>query len=319
MRERRGQLSHRRDPAHIGEIALHLPQSLALFLGPLAFGEIEHEHDSLGTGPFDRRCANQRRHAAPVAAEIFLLEDVAGAGRSELRHGALTGDPRFRRRQLGPAQPSRHEIVARVSNHLEERVVGLDDPAVIIRNQHTHDVGVDQAADFGFPLLELAIQTAVLERHGRLRRQQLQHRDLRRGEDGGREVVLEVEQRDQPGLLHQRKAQDGTGVLSADVLIAGERAGARGVIENHALVCTRGIVEHRLRQLFRRRDRVAQPHGYCASGGARFGLNPEVVTLRQNQQSPLGTRVLDGCPQQCVDEFFEDNLTGHRLRDLEDG
>src|SRR5207245_1337956 len=27
----------------------------------------------------------------------------------------------------------------------------------------------------------------------------------------------------------------------------------------------------------------------------------------------------DGCPQQGVDEFFQDNLAGHRLRDLEDG
>jgi hypothetical protein len=57
------------------------------------------------------------------------------------------------------------------------------------------------------------------------RREHVQHRDPCGREDASSEVVLEVEQRHEPALLEEGKAEDGAGMLPPDVLVVAERAG----------------------------------------------------------------------------------------------
>ena len=58
-------------------------------------------------------------------------------------------------------------------NISEKRVIGLDDPASALPDHDPDDVGVDQASDPGFPFLEIAVQTGILQRDRRLRCEQL--------------------------------------------------------------------------------------------------------------------------------------------------
>ena len=63
------------------------------------------------------------------------------------------------------------------------------------------DVGVDQTPDLGFALLEIAVQTRILQGDRGLGRQQRQHRDPGRREDVGGQIVFEVEGPDEFGLV----------------------------------------------------------------------------------------------------------------------
>jgi len=58
-----------------------------------------------------------------------------------------------------------------------------------------------------------------------------QYRDPGGCEHMRREVVLEIERPDQPGLLHQGQAKHRPGVLLTEVLISRERILRRGVIK----------------------------------------------------------------------------------------
>ena len=113
----------------------------------------------------------------------------------------------FRRRQVRPADATRDEIFTVVSHHLEERVIGLDDPIFAIEDEDADDVGVDQTPDLRFPLFEIAVQPGILQRDGRLRGEQREHRDPAGREDPSSEVVLEVEHADEirPGDQGQGK------------------------------------------------------------------------------------------------------------------
>ena len=155
--------------ARLAASAASLPPQV--LFGALPLGDVEHEQHVLRPGSLDRRPGHQHRHAAPVLAEVLLLEECAGARRSELCHSPFGGAHPFRGRQIGPAQPARRKVVPRVPDHREKCVVGLDDPAVQVRDQHADDIGIHQAADLRLPLLEFAVEAAVLERHRRLGRE----------------------------------------------------------------------------------------------------------------------------------------------------
>src|SRR6266852_6239600 len=82
------------------------------------------------------------------------------------------------------SKAARNEIVAAVSHHMEKGFVGVENATFKIPHDDPDDVRVDQAADLGLPFLEIVVQTGVLQRDRRLRRQQFQYRD-----PGGREHV----------------------------------------------------------------------------------------------------------------------------------
>ena len=85
------------------------------------------------------------------------------------------------------------------------------------------NVGVDQAPDLRFAFFEIAVKTGILQGDRGLRRKQFQHRDPRRSENVGGQVVFQVKQTDQFGLVNQRQAENGTGVMPTDVRIGGKR------------------------------------------------------------------------------------------------
>jgi len=66
----------------------------------------------------------------------------------------------------------------------------------------------------------------------------------------------------------------------------------------------------RVRVLQERRavDGLAQIHGYFLSSRHRFGLYAQFLASRNNQQSSLGIRVLDGYTQDLLDQSFQNHL-----------
>jgi len=76
-------------------------------------------------------------------------------------------------------------------------------------------------------------------------------------------------------------------------------------------------MQHGFRKLGRRYDRLAQRDLNLAAAGRRFP--PRSVARRpgKDEQATLGAGMLDGDPQQRLDELTEDDLAGHRLRGLD--
>src|SRR6202048_140168 len=54
-----------------------------------------------------------------------------------------------------------------------------------------------------------------------------------------------------------------------------------------------------------------------AGAGLRFRRDPWLVAREQDEQATLGASMLDGDPQERLDEIAKDDLSGHRLRGLE--
>ena len=150
------------------QVRLRVAQRL---LGVLALRQIEHEGDALVLAVAERRRAEQDRHAAAVFSKVLFLTRLDRSSRLQLCQGPVVGAAPFGRRQLRPSQPTRHEIFPGISDHIEKGFVSFDDAALKIPDQDPDDVRVDQAADPGLPFPEIVVQTGVLERDRRLRRQ----------------------------------------------------------------------------------------------------------------------------------------------------
>src|SRR6476659_5535002 len=103
-----------------------------------------------------------------------------------------------------------------------------------------------------------------------------------------------------------------------DVGIHGKWVPRRGVVENYVLVSAHDVPNERLRQHGGNVGAVWQIHGYILSSNGRFRLYLQLVTSRNNQEASLGACVLDGRPHEPVDQFLQDHLARHSLRNLED-
>src|SRR6267378_3504634 len=191
--------------------------------------------------PWSRRSS---KAAPPRSTGTRLLERFMASGRPDLCRSPFVSVVPFGGCQRRPAEATRNEIVAAVSHHMEKGFVGVENATFKIPHDDPDDVRVDQTADPGLPFLEIVVQTGVLQRDRRLRRQQFQYRD-----PGGREhvrcqVILEIKHPDQLGLLHQGQAEDRPGVLLADVPIRRERILRRGVIEDYGFPRPDHVMEY---------------------------------------------------------------------------
>ena len=63
----------------------------------------------------------------------------------------------------------------------------------------------------------------MFERDRRLRQQEIQDREAGGRENVRRQVVLQIERADKPGLFHQGNAQDGPGPPLPEVVVRAER------------------------------------------------------------------------------------------------
>src|SRR5690242_4312635 len=60
-------------------------------------------------------------------------------------------------------------------------------------------------------------------------------------------------------------------------------------------------------------------HSYILSTDGCFRLRLQLITSRNDQETPLGACVLDSRAHEPVDQFFEDDLARDDLRHLDDG
>src|ERR1700729_1273183 len=63
----------------------------------------------------------------------------------------------------------------------------------------------------------------------------------------------------------------------------------------------------------------SQTHDDRFATGGGFRLNPLLNTSRKKQQTSLSTCVLKRCTHERIDQFLQDNLAGHCLRDFDNG
>src|SRR5260370_13422962 len=171
-------------------------------LGPLLFTQIEYECDTLVPTSLKQRGTDQHRHAVPVFPEKLLLVWLNSPGSVQFCHVAFVALAPFRRRQIRPAHTTRDKIFTAVLHHAQKRFVGFDDRTFEVPDEDPQNVGVDQAPDLPFAILEIAIELRILERDCRLRRKHLQHRDAVRSENVWRQIVFKVENTDELGLVN---------------------------------------------------------------------------------------------------------------------
>src|SRR6266852_8098010 len=78
-------------------------------------------------------------------------------------------------------------------------------------------------------------------------------------------------------------------------------------------------MDNRIWQLSRGHARFSQTHDDGVAAGRGLRLYPQLLTSRENQQTSLSTRVLNRCAHERVDQFLQDDLARHCLRDFDNG
>ena len=101
--------------------------------------------------------------ATTILPEELLLVGLNRPRRPEIRRRAFVSLAPFSGRQVGPADPTRDEIVTTVLQHVEKRIVGLENPSIETPEQDPNDVRINQSSNTRLALLEIAIETRVLQ------------------------------------------------------------------------------------------------------------------------------------------------------------
>ena len=170
----------------------------------LSLGQIDDESDKLVSAFFDGCGAKHDGHSAAVFPEVLLLDWRPLTSRLMLQEPLCVPLPPVRGRQSRPADAACLKIPAVVSHDAEEGVIGFKDLAVKVRDEDPDDVRIHQAADLRLPLLKITVKTGILQGNRRLRGKQLQHRDPTWRKDMRSELVLQVQNPDELGLIDQR-------------------------------------------------------------------------------------------------------------------
>src|SRR6266702_4319127 len=100
-----------------GQIRFALLQSI---FRPLALSHVDDKDNLLVSFRFEKRAADQNRHAAATLPEIFLLEALAAPGRTHLGERLLIGGSPFCGRQLRPPYLTRDKVFTAVAQHVEK-------------------------------------------------------------------------------------------------------------------------------------------------------------------------------------------------------
>ena len=139
-----GQSPHRFHLLRLPELLLALRQ---LPLHVLAPADVRDQRDALR--PLQHRHAEQDRHARAVLAEQLLLAGSGHPSRRELLQGARVALPPLGRRQGEPVQAPGLELLARIAEHLEVGVVGLDHLPLEIPDDDPGEPGLGEAVEPG--------------------------------------------------------------------------------------------------------------------------------------------------------------------------
>src|SRR5205823_10071496 len=121
------------------------------------------ERDSVVPSCIKQRSANQYGNTTAIFPEELLLVGLNRPRRLEIRRCVFVSLAPFSWRQVGPAHTTRDEVFTTVLQHVEERVIGLTNLSVEIPDEHPDNVGIHQPSHPCLALLEVAIQTRVLQ------------------------------------------------------------------------------------------------------------------------------------------------------------
>ena len=127
-----GRLAERRESRGLARALL---QPLA-HLPPL--GRVEDEADPRERLQREGRGADHHRHARAVAPHVLLLVGRAPAALEHLLDRPRVGVRVLRRRQAGPGQRARLELLARAAHEVQERVVRIGDPLAHAGDDRQH-------------------------------------------------------------------------------------------------------------------------------------------------------------------------------------
>src|SRR5215471_17481278 len=175
MGDRSRELPHGVDAVRVRQLHLNLavsPFALTCYgFHLLASSQVEHERNALVASSLEACRADQHGRAAAVLAEVFFLPWLRSAGHFHLLNRLSVAVAPFRRRQVRPAHPTGHKVIAAVSHYAEKRVIGLNDRTFEIIDKDAYDVGVDQATHSRLPSLKFDEKFDEAYRYGNHREQ----------------------------------------------------------------------------------------------------------------------------------------------------
>jgi hypothetical protein len=119
--------------------------SLQRLLRAAAVGDVEDEGDRLRW--LEQGRADQHARAGSVPSHVFLLAGMRRARAPQLLHDLHRQRHPLRRRERIPAHVARADVLARVAQHLQEGVVGLENAAVGVGDDDAQHPGVEQARE----------------------------------------------------------------------------------------------------------------------------------------------------------------------------
>ena len=133
---------------------LHLAVSLLTLprfgFRALLLGQIEHESND--TIAFEPRHADEHGNAAAVFLEVLFLEGLNRPELVQFRSRLCKSALPFRGRHPLPVDAVGSEILMVVSQHVEKRIVGLDNLVFDSRDEDADNIRVEQTPDLGVAL-----------------------------------------------------------------------------------------------------------------------------------------------------------------------
>src|SRR5262249_6347090 len=130
-----------------------------------------------------------------------LFEWLKSPGCAQFRYGTLVLLAQLGWRQIGPPQATGNDILTDVLQHMQKRIVSLNDSAFEIPNADSQNIGLDQTPDLRFPICQRPIKSYILERDCPLRRKHLQHSEAIGRENLRGHIVFKVENADESSLV----------------------------------------------------------------------------------------------------------------------
>ena len=146
MCDRGGELPHCRNAVRVRQ--RHLNLAVSLLTQPrfgfrtLLLCQIEHESDDAIA--FERRRSDEHRNAAAVFPEVLFLERLNRPELVQFRSRLYKSAVPFRGRHPLPVDAVGSEILMVVSQHVEKRIVGLDNLVVDSRDEDADNIRVEQ-------------------------------------------------------------------------------------------------------------------------------------------------------------------------------
>src|ERR1700734_2959893 len=101
--------------------------------------------------------------------------------------------------------------------------------------------------------------------------------------------------------------------MLSKVWVSGKGILARGIVKDHGLSRAQNILDNGSWQRSIGHKYVGKLHEYAIPAGGGFGLYPLLKPVWENQQPALSPGMLNRRSHQCIDQFFQNDLTRYCL------